>query len=333
VRIGVLLNGIYPPQQLRALALLIESLGFHTLWHGDDKFYRDPVANLTLCATYTQRLELGTAVLEPYTRHPALIATAMATVDELSQGRVMIGLGAGGSGFEAMGIERSRPVQRLREAILLMRKLWQGEWVEFSGETITFHGRLRFPLYRPVIPILIGTRGPQLYRLAGEIADGALISTVADPPAIYNAIGHIAAGAQQAGRSLADLRLICRLDACIAEDSSQAKRAVKPMLAASLKSSYPNWQFLQPLELSVPNPVREAIETRDRARLASVAQLLPNEFAERLALVGTASEVANRICQIQATGIDEIVIYPVPLPRQRIEEQLLAFASLLTSRQ
>ena len=78
MRSGILLIGLYPPSRLIALAQLIEELGYDTLWHGDDKFYRDTVVDVTLCATHTRRLELGTAVLEPYSRHPALTACTAA---------------------------------------------------------------------------------------------------------------------------------------------------------------------------------------------------------------------------------------------------------------
>src|SRR3954465_375489 len=99
MRTGILLLGIYPPARLIELARTVEALRFDTLWHADDKFYRDTTANLTLCALHTEAIELGTAVLEPYTRHPALTAATLAALDEISGGRMVVGLGAGGSGF------------------------------------------------------------------------------------------------------------------------------------------------------------------------------------------------------------------------------------------
>jgi alkanesulfonate monooxygenase SsuD/methylene tetrahydromethanopterin reductase-like flavin-dependent oxidoreductase (luciferase family) len=156
-----------------------------------------------------------------------------------------------------------------------------------------------------------------------------MISTCADPAGIEDARSHIEAGARSVGRSLAGFRLICRLDCCIAEDTDQARAMVKTMLVASLRSSYPNWQFLQPMGLVVPALVQQAIASSDRARVMATAPLLPDAFAAKLALAGTPEQVTRQVRLLAAIGIQEVVIYPMPLPGQTIEAQITAFRALL----
>src|SRR4051794_18965122 len=105
----------------------IEDLGLGTLWYADERFYREPYVGLAACALATSRLLLGTCVTDPYTRHPALTAAAIASLDELSNGRAVLGLGAGISGYNNLGITLERPAIRLREAITMVRRLLAGE--------------------------------------------------------------------------------------------------------------------------------------------------------------------------------------------------------------
>jgi len=117
MRTGVLVYGDDPPNRLLELAGLAEDLGYDCFWHADEKFHRDPFVGLSLLAANTRRLQLGVCVTEPYARHPALIAMAIASLAELAPGRMVLGLGAGGSGFPAMGVVREHPSTALREAV------------------------------------------------------------------------------------------------------------------------------------------------------------------------------------------------------------------------
>ena len=114
-RFGVLLNAEHEHRALQVYARQIEELGFGTLWYADERFYREVYVGLAACATATSRLKLGTAVTDPFTRHPALTAAAIASVDELSDGRAILGYGAGISGYHNLGITLDRPARRLRE--------------------------------------------------------------------------------------------------------------------------------------------------------------------------------------------------------------------------
>ena len=150
----------YPLSRRVAIIKSAEALGFDRLWHSNEKFGRDMVANMTLSATHTERIGIGAAVTDPYSVHPALTAAAMATVDDISSGRVIVGIGAGGSGFPAMGIQREQPVAAMRDAIAIMRGMWSGKPAVVEGKVVSVrNGVLGFST-RPDIRIVIATRGP-----------------------------------------------------------------------------------------------------------------------------------------------------------------------------
>src|SRR5262249_34324512 len=120
----------YPVSRVAELGALCERLGFDSYWVADQRWMRDVWGSLTATALRRSHIHLGTRVTDPYVRHPALTAVAVASLDELSGGRAILGLGAGGSGFREMGIERKKPVTALREAIELIRRLLAGEEVD-----------------------------------------------------------------------------------------------------------------------------------------------------------------------------------------------------------
>src|SRR5262249_53553507 len=127
--------------------------------------------------------QLGTMVTDPYTRHPALTAMAIATLDEVAQGRAILGLGAGVAGFTEMHIARRQPAQAMRETVAVVRQLLEGATVDLHGQVISLaHGRLDFQPRRARVPIYIASNGPLGLALAGEIAEGAVMQgAVAEP--------------------------------------------------------------------------------------------------------------------------------------------------------
>ena len=237
----------YPLSRRVVIIKSAEALGFDRLWHSNEKFGRDMVANMTLSATHTERIGIGAAVTDPYSVHPALTAAAMATVDDISSGRVIVGMGAGGSGFPAMGIQRERPVAAMRDAIAIMRGMWSGQPAVVEGKVVSVrNGVLGFST-RPDIRIVIATRGPAVLRLAGRVADGAMIATMATPQGVGIAWDFVKQGARQAGRDPEEIEVISRVDTCVDRDRDKARAGVKQMIAFLLWSSYPNRDFVTQL--------------------------------------------------------------------------------------
>lgn len=303
-----------------------EALGYHQLWISNEKFFRDMYVTATVAAEHTSKPMIGTFIADPYSYHPALTAMAAGTLDEVSGGRAILGLGAGGTGFPAMGIERRKPAKAIKEAVLLIRDLWRGGVVNFQGEVIQFRsGRLNFEA-RPDIPIVVATRGNLVLQTAGEVADGVMIATYAEPAGIRHALSMVEKGAQRVGRSLDDLTIISRVDACISQDRRAAIEAVKPMIAVLLWTSYPDREFVRRVGLKVPDELEEIIAKRDYNLMAPNAHLISDEFAEKFSWAGTAEEVAHKVAEVVNMGIENITFLPHPPAGGTVHETMREFA-------
>src|SRR5213593_1694105 len=159
LRTGLLLLPTYEPARLAALAEMAEAAGYDDLWLADERFFREVYASLTLCALRTRRIRLGPCVTDPYSRHPALTAMAIATLDEISDRRAVLGIGAGVSGFRELGVDASRPAVAIREAVELIRRLLAGETVTVQGRVVSFtNGRLDFAPPRADLPIYVASQ-------------------------------------------------------------------------------------------------------------------------------------------------------------------------------
>ena len=159
LKTGLLLLPTHAPHRLATLAQLAEHTGYDFLWLADERFFREVYASLTLCALRTERIKLGPCVTDPYSRHPALTAMAIATLDEISGQRAVLGIGAGVSGFRELGIARQQPATAMREAIELIRRLLTGERVNYQGQRVTLQGgRLDFTPVRAQVPIYVASQ-------------------------------------------------------------------------------------------------------------------------------------------------------------------------------
>ena len=314
-----------PPQELIETVELCERLGYAQFWHANHKLDRDMSVGLTLAALHSQRLKLGTFVADPYVIHPAMTAAMIATLDELSGGRALLVLGAGMMGFRAMGFERRKPLLAVEEAIHVIRRLWAGETVTFAGEVVQVKEARLGLSARPDIPIVIAARGDRMLRLAGRLADGAMISTYATPEGVQHALNQVAQGAQEAGRLPESVAVILRVDACINDDVKAARAAVKPIIAGSLGSSYPDRAFVEAVGLTVPTELARIISEGHEEHIWAAAALVPDEFVEHFAWAGPAEQVAAQVTRVVAMGITQITI--LPNPREVIMPTLTAFAN------
>jgi 5,10-methylenetetrahydromethanopterin reductase len=188
------------------LAQLAEEVGVDRLGISDVIFYPDSYQLQALCASITKRIRIGSLVTNPYTRHPAVIAAAASTLDEISDGRAFIGIGAG-AGIGKLGVMRSPPATAIREAVHIIRELLAGRVVNYHGNTYQLSGkdtRLEFPPQH-TIPILIGTRSPRIAKLAGELADIIVIGAryISDQQ-MTNYLHWISEGAARASRDRHD---------------------------------------------------------------------------------------------------------------------------------
>jgi len=324
--IGVLLNAEYPAAELIRLGRLAEELGYQTLWYVDVRLMRECYVGLASLAMATRRIRLATGVTDPYSRHPALTAAAIASLDELSEGRAVLGLGLGGSGFRELGIEKTLPVAALREGIGIVRGLLRGEEVTVAGKVLSLTGaRLQFAPHGAV-PIYIATQGAQISRLAGELADGVLIANTLHPPALDLYLAQLAAGAAKAGRALSDIDVNLRWELCIADDEAAAMQVMRRRLAQRIVNGYPNLRFLEALDVRLPQAFLDVAARKDPALIAEAMAALPEEVLARSVLAGNPARVAAGISAMLRPGVTGMTIRPHACPGSSTEDVVRRFA-------
>ena len=331
MQFGALIEPIYEPQELITIAQQVEQWGFSSFWYPDEKFFRDPYVGLTLVAHHTRRIDIGVCVTDPYSRHPIMTAQAIASLAEVAPGRTWLGLGAGGRGFNAMGINRERPAVALREAVGVIRGLLAGEMVDYRGQVIRLVERkLDFEPTQPAGIMIATGSGRLVQRLAGEIGDAAMLANYATPQVIKHGLARIEEGAKRADRTIDDFRLISRVDVAVHEDRILARKAVAPVVLSDFRSSFPAMPYLEDLpefELSPEflnllkrKDYRTCSQYRDPEQSVS---LVPDALIDNMSIAGTPQEVRDRIGAIVAMDVfDEIAIHPVACEDQNILENL-----------
>src|SRR6516165_12519154 len=226
MRIGLLMLGDAPMQVMLERARLAEAVGYDGVWVADERFYREVYSCLTNIAGHTSKVLLG------------LTAMAIATLDEVSGGRGILGIGAGISGFVELGINRRKPARAIYETIEVIRALLRGRSVDFHGQVINLdQGRLSFMPHRSAIPIYVASNGPLGQRVAGTIADGAIMEACASVEEAQAFSDKVTASASQAGRDPKSVEKIARLNTCVAENGRAARAVVRPLVARYLGAS------------------------------------------------------------------------------------------------
>ncbi len=299
---------------------LCELLRFDGFYHADEKWTRDVWSRLGMAATVTSRIRLGPSVTDPVTRHPALTAQAAATLAEATQGRFHLMLGAG-SHFETLpGFEVNRPAAAIREAIELCRRLWTGERVTYEGEIVRFlGGKLDFPLSPELTPkIWVATRGVQVLRMAGAVADGVLVGSFATDWGINYARAEIAKGLERSGRSWQDITLASWLYVCILPNADDpVPEGIRRGVSHALWSSRPIMEpLIDALAGEVPDEfrrfVREAPHEWSPEVLGELRRLIPRNLIDQMSVVGTAEQVTEKLLNLERLGVQEIVVWPFP---------------------
>ncbi len=312
-RFGVGLWQGLTSQRLGMLVRLAEQEGFDQVWYSNHKLYRDMLVGLAVAALHSERVQLGTFVAEPYSQHPALIAAAVATLDELCAGRAILGLGTGGANFKELGIERVRPALAMRESIQVIRRLLAGERVEFEGELFTARDVWLHLPSRAELPIVIASRGDRVLQVAGELADGAMIATYATPQGLRHGREMVRLGLARAGRGQHQIDLMARVDVAINADRRTALDAVRPMIAAMIMASYPDVAFVKHAGLELTPELEEIARQKDEGLAFGSGHLVPDEFVRQFAWVGPPSEVAEQVAAVADAGFGGIVVLPQPL--------------------
>ncbi|MDY7106341.1 MAG: LLM class flavin-dependent oxidoreductase [Actinomycetota bacterium] len=293
-----------------ALAVLAERVGFDRLGISDVVLWPDCYVLEALCASATSRIAIGSMVTNPYTRHPAVHAGALATLADVSGGRAFCGIGVG-AGLEPLGIDYPRPVRTLRESLIVMRGLLRGEEVTFEGETTSLSAsKLVEPPDHPV-PIAIGTRSPAVMRLAGELADIALVGARHIDRAMADQYrAWLAEGAARVDRDPSEVQVLPRVTLCVSSDGAAARSSVKRYAAHYLPLVGDRGPEVAPERRAA---IAEALERatgwyfdHDRYDPPELDELIDDDLATAFAVAGTPAECAEQLRAVLDLGFDGV---------------------------
>jgi 5,10-methylenetetrahydromethanopterin reductase len=298
-------------------AVLAEKHGLECVWYCQDLFQRDVWVFLTAVAASTDRIDLGTGIVTPYTVSPAELAMHAATLDEFSRGRVRLGVSVGAVEFlRWVGIDARRPLSAMRESFEILRRLFRGERVEFDGRVFngwTREAYMRFKLLRSEIPLYLGAQSPRMLELIGEIADGGL-PLLFPPEYIEEVLGYVSKGAARAGRSLEDIDVVGCLWFSVSENPEAAKDTLRDLVTFYGPHLAP--EMIGKIGLSPEDfdLIREALGGRNFERARG---LMTDEMAD-LAVHGTPDDCVGRIEGLMERGLTHVRFGP-PLGPDPVE--------------
>jgi 5,10-methylenetetrahydromethanopterin reductase len=302
-----------------------------SLWAPDERFFRDVFVSMSAMATSTSTSTLGTGVTDAYIRHPLLTAAAIATVDELSSGRAILGLGAGVSGFDALGIKRVAPATAVREMIHLCRRFWAGEKIEHTGSHAQAHGaRLDFAARQ--IPIYVAGRGEKILGVGGELAEGVIIGHFTSEQGIGSSLRHIETGLSKRSRELGKPELVLWAYTAVSEDGDAARAAVKPAIGRTIRSTP---ETLKTFGVEAPELLAELERfgySRSPEYDAAMGRTVSDELTTHLSISGTPAECAERIRAIRACGIEHVIVLPYPPKGMAVSAMLSLFTQQVLPR-
>jgi 5,10-methylenetetrahydromethanopterin reductase len=261
---------------------------------------------------------------------PAALAQHFATLDELSGGRAVLGLGAGISGFSEMRLERLRPARAVAETAALVNQLLTGEQVDFRGVVFSFEGKLDFAPPRPAVSVYVAAGGPRMLERAGEFADGVIIEGCMSPPVLEAAIENVKRGALRVHRDATAIALVARIDTSIDESLERAYEVLRPRVARHLANAAPGFERFTARGLDVSTELRELASgigyTHDPAVLAPLAARVTPEMIDSFCLAATPATLDAKIAPLLERGVTQLLINPVA-PDDRLEPIIDAVAA------
>jgi F420-dependent oxidoreductase-like protein len=342
VKLGVQLGywgfGLTAADQLE-LAQAAEQLGYDSIWTAE-AYGSDAATVLAWLATGTRKLRLGAGILQIPARSAAMTAMTAATIDNLSGGRLILGLGTSGpqvsEGFH--GVRFAKQLQRTREYVAVVRMALAHQKVEFQGETMELPlpdgpGKALKLTIRPVqdaIPIYLAAIGPKNVALAGEIADGWL-PIFYSPEHTAELGAPLMEGAQRAGRSLEDFRISPTVNVLINDDIESARNALRPMLAlyvGGMGSREQNFYNRLVSSYGFEQAAREVQDLYLAGRRSEAMAALPDELIDLVTIVGPRDRAKEKIRAFREAGVDTLIVSGMAIDTASRIEQLRLVADL-----
>lgn len=291
---------------------LAEGHGFEMIWIPDSQsLYRELYVSAAICSYSTKNITFGPCVTNPVTRHPAVAASGMSTLNELSGGRAVFGIATGDSALLNLGLRPSL-VQELRDYIISFRELVEKGTTVFKGNSSTLSWN------KNKIPVYMAAEGIKTLRLAGEVADGVIIGTGFIPEMVADSLSWIEEGARKSGRKIEDLDLWWIVKVNVNENSEQAKKEIRMALAGSANHAFRFTKEHKHIPAELLDPIKELEkkylhtehEMLDKRSNADIVDDLGlrEYLLERFAIAGTPLECQQRLKELAGMGVQHLRI-------------------------
>ncbi len=293
-----------------------EEKGFEAVWQAESRLVRDAIVPMAAYAAVTNKLKVGSGVINNWTRNIGLLAATFLTLDDLAPNRVICGIGAWWDPLaKNVGIERKKPLLAMRETITVMKKLLNMERVTFHGEfhhvdgieLDVVHGR-REPRN---IPIMIGATGDAMMEMTGEIADGAVLNYCVPPDYNDNAMELLEKGLKKSGRKMEDFDrpqlIVCSVD----EDHDKAIEYTKELLCQYL-AQQPHIAKASRVSQDVINEIQAILGwPATKEQINKAKHLVPDELVHNITASGTPAEAKAKVEEYKKRGCTCPILYPV----------------------
>lgn len=326
MRYGIAIAPCAPINQVADAISCAESLGFDAAWLPDAQLlWRDVWAAMALAAVQTESISLAPGVSNTETRHPTTVASAVNTIHELAPGRVTLGVGSGAGLGQLINMPSSTRAT-LRHDVEMIRKLLAGGWWDFEGR------QARLMDAAGPVPIVMTAGGPKMGALAGEIAEGVILSVGTDPEVISTASSWLDEGLAAAGRSRDDIEVILTSFFALTDDVERDAARFKPICCLLAKAGAGR-ELLEKANVplgdltslpAVYPTIAHAPDWDEAVRLAStvISDEAAMVFADRFGLFGTIDQIAEKIARVEQAGVDQLFIRPMEpyaLPYEAME--------------
>ena len=317
-RVALYLQDKHQVREEMKLAQYAEKKGFEAVWHAESRLARDAFTPLAAIAAVTEKIKLGTGVINNWTRNVALTAASFLTLDELSNGRTLLGIGAWWDPLAwKVGIERKKPLKAMREYVTVLQRLFKMENVTFEGEFVNVRD-IRFdvvygdPSTPRNIPIYIGATGWEMIEFTGEIADGLLLNYLVSPEYNRKALEHLREGAKKAKRKWENIDrpqlVVCSLD----EDADRALDSARPLVAQYL-GQQPHIAKASGVKDSLIEEVKTALGgwPAKPGGLEKAKALIDDKLVQLITASGTANDCMKKVEEYNNTGCTCPILYPL----------------------
>ena len=301
VRTGVELTPEIPVRSVADLATRAEDAGFDAVFASCHYNNRDPFLALSRVAAATERVRLGPGVANPYETHPVKLASQAATLNEVSDGRALLGLGAGDrSTLANLGIDRDRPLRRILETMKVSQALWRGERVDHDGTFRAADAGLNYAA--GPIPVYVGAQGPHMIRMAAKHADGVLVNA-SHPDDFAWADEQVETGLAERPAERGPFDFGAFASVSVAEDADAAREAARPPVAFIASGAAPPVLERHGIDRERTEEIGDAISAGE---FSEAFEAVTPEMIDAFCVAGTPDAVADRIREI-LTDVDSFV--------------------------